>query len=48
MYDKKYKFVILILVFVFINIEPEDSGGTTAPDLPYLPENARLHNSYSD
>lgn len=48
MIKKIYKILILILFFAFVNIELEDSGGTTTPDLPYLPDNARLHNSFSD
>jgi len=48
MFGKEYKILFLIVLFGILNIDPEDSGGTSPPKLPYLPENSRLVNSFSD
>ncbi len=48
MFGKEYKIVFLIVLFGILSIDPEDSGGTSPPRLPYLPENSRLLNSFSD
>jgi CubicO group peptidase (beta-lactamase class C family) len=48
MFGKKYKIIFLIVLFGVFNINPGDSGGTSPPRLPNLPENSRLVNSLSD
>lgn len=48
MFIGKYKVLFLIVLFILLNVEPENSGGNTAPRIPYLPENSRLLNSFSD
>ena len=48
MFNKIHKTLILVILLAFFNFEPENSGGTTAPRVPYNPYNARLVNSFSD
>lgn len=48
MFGKEYKILLLIVLFGFLNMNPEDSGGTSPLLMPYLPENSRLLNSFSD
>lgn len=48
MFGKKYKILFLAVLFGIININPEYSGGSSPPRFPYLPENSRLLNSFSD
>ncbi|MEE4116835.1 MAG: serine hydrolase domain-containing protein [Marinilabiliaceae bacterium] len=48
MLPRNFKIIILIILLGFSNIEPEESGGMTAADHSFLPENSRLTNSFSD